>query len=194
MKIRSGFVSNSSSSSFVIFSKTKLDTVDKLKKFIGVQFPTERGYSGNPDYLAEDKAKYLLEIDYYKIDRSEYDSPPRMQEIDPSKLEKVLKYESWRAHPKCLSHEFNVVESKIGWYSLYSSGIDEKSEAYKILEKAGDKAHKAAVKDLANKLRKIFKNHHIYLIEAGDQDGSTGSETEHGGTFDLVPHLRKSNH
>lgn len=206
MKTRNGFVSNSSSSSFIVLFPNKPKTRDELKSMM---FPK---YDGN-ERIKSDYCDQYLTV-WQVVDRvfSDMNNGQKdrintvkdalnghIEEIDSDTMVDILR-EIW--------HETSGKESEI-YRQLVKEYGDEKWDSnkkdpkYKELVKARIESEKACkkyfrkristTKKLYNDFRERYE-YHLYqrVFEYGDRYGE--NILENGWIFRNVPHIKISNH
>ena len=186
MKIRNGFVSNSSSSSFIIALKKKPKSVDELKDilFSGM---TQIGYYS--DFISiEDAARRIFN------DLKPTTENKIVENISYGYFEGCPKYDWTNKSPSDLYHD--EVKAKTG-KTPYDLGVKSKEyqKYYTMRDKewAQEKKERlVSAKKYFDKFKKQNLNMKVYLLTYGDQDGD--GALEHGGTFDNIPYLTISHH
>lgn len=166
MKIRQGFVSNSSSSSFIVaFPKDMQITSEAVQNYL---FPGQESITAY-DWIGTFTAKEIAD----QVTRD-------MREQTPNVDERIT--EALGGHiAGAPSYEGFRVRRADG------KGYDYDWNAY---EKASSE-HRASV---AAKITAEFEGMDVYTFEYSDNDGNFYCTMEHGGIFDNVPHMRVSNH
>jgi hypothetical protein len=215
MKVRNGFVSNSSSSSFVVAFEKK-PTIEELTKMlygdaevIPDEYRTDIVYS--PEYLAEtihnrmfgDPENEITTIEQF-VEAIEGFEP---NEAD-LELEGVEEYsEQWftitdarrdkeREEEEALFAEVNVIlYDRTGKYTDEEKKAAEKRR-WEIYDQKWERENEINRKVARVEGERFFQEHpnaSIWKVEIGD-DNSLGSHLEHGGTFSKLPHYRISHH
>ena len=166
MKVRQGFVSNSSSSSFVVaFPKGFVATEDSVKELL---FTGQNSVNFYDHSVSVDQAASIIASD--------------MKSQTPNVHEKIL--DAMGGHlPGAPDYDDFVIpepgkkkwECKCDW------------EAY-------EKANKEFREKMLENMKAEFGDSDIYCFEYSDNDGELYCTLEHGDTFSAVPHLRVSNH
>jgi len=175
MKIRKGFVSNSSSSSFVVAFPKMPETTEEVREMMfGKQ---EWHFSGDHNISTKEIAKMVFE------------------EIEGKESASKLKIYNAIRHgwfdfyydPKLLPGNYTSNES----YAL-----DWKKDADKIKEiwaHEEDVNNQRAI-DIANAFLKINKDCFVSVMSFGDEDGEFDGMMEHSGIFKHLENIRTSYH
>lgn len=199
MKTRNGFVSNSSSSSFVIaFDKKPEHSYDVLE----AMFPRDKtgrtsGVSGiygegGVDALSAatlvwdqiEKQKPLTKSKIGEEIRSGYfEGYPQMgysSQDDPS-------WQIQAEYHKQTGKNIHAEDADPEWKKRYE---DARNKYWEDHRKAVD----AAAKELLEKEYPKFKGKKCFRVSFSDNDGSIFATLEHGDTFRNIPHIRISHH
>ena len=166
MKIRQGFVSNSSSSSFIVaFPKDMEISSDAVQSYLFGEETAITAY----DWIGTFGTKEIAD----QVTRDMRAQTPNVDEQIAEALGGHLpgapNYESFRKRKPD------------------GKGYDYDWDAY---EKASSE-HRAV---MAEKIKAEFQGMDVYTFEYSDNDGNFFCTMEHGGIFDNVPHMRVSNH
>ena len=166
MKVRQGFVSNSSSSSFVVaFPKGFVATEESVKELL---FAGQSGIHFYDHSISVDQAASVIARD--------------MKAQTPNVHESIIGAMGGHLPGAPDYDDFTIPEAG---KSKYDWKIDW--EAY---EKAGT----AFREKMLENMKAEFGDADIYCFEYSDNDGELYCTLEHGDTFSAVPHLRVSNH
>lgn len=167
MKIRQGFVSNSSSSSFIVaFPKDMEVTSDNVHNHLfGPAFSSITAY----DWIGTFSTKEIAD----QVTRDIREQKPNVDEQIAEALGGHLP-----GSPDMDRFRVRKADGK---------GYDYDWDAYT----AANAAFRA---QMAEKIKKEFAGQDVYTFEYSDNDGSFMCTMEHGGIFDNVPHMRISNH
>jgi len=183
MKVRMGFVSNSSSSSFVVaFPKGMELTETAVHEYLyGPKPTTVHAYSDS--IRSEEAVEVILEA--MKGQRPNYEKAlveavygwldPDLREGDPEHDDYVV--------DTCSAHGVK--------YCKEEACQAERRAQWKAYEEAFN-AHRKTIID--NFKREVGDGFDLYTFTFSDNDGSMEATLEHGNTFDKVKHLRASNH
>lgn len=178
MKIRNGFVSNSSSSSFIVSFPKEPKSLEDVKNML---FPNgEKTYFG---YYAED---------FWSIDQVAQTVWRDICDQKKNDYEAVLQE---------LQHASSYDDSEAPDYDDYDHIVDWK-ERHRKLDEAYEKYAKKKIKEFFNtrkdKLKKLngekVDDKFVYIFEYSDNDGTYGSALEHGDLFKNIKHLKISKH
>lgn len=180
MKIRNGFVSNSSSSSFVVCFPRKPRSLPELQEML---FGNETAY---PDpYNSESYAASTVAATVWK---DIADQEPMTKEQMAEALSSSYIYEREQDFQPTPGPTYPRFPSNKKW---------EDKEAQKEYEKQLDAYHEALQSHgmkLAEKLLKECPDGIVYKFEYSDNDGGYYSALEHGGLFRKLPSFRISHH
>jgi len=166
MKVRQGFVSNSSSSSFIIAFREKPSSQEELQK------------------LLFGDAEILEYLDDYNISTKEAAQIVFGDLTNPVGEKEILE-ELDHGTPYGDTH---LSEPQYPYHLKY--GTPEYEKAQEVFEDEQSKYHK----NIADNFMAKTKGMSYYIVEYCDNDGQTQCTLEHGGTFDNIPHIRVSKH
>jgi len=191
VRIRNGFVSNSSSSSFIIFVDKKPRTIKETQKlFLG----DDAIY---PDPYYDPTSAYFKDIPAgYPAEEVAADIFEDLKDQKPMTIEELAEelgsgYLPDDAPPLWYSSDVKHVKKVFGMVEPQYEDFKKEDGEYDW--QASQKASEDFQKKVAEKLIKEFPNKEIYRLNYAD-DTSYGSALEHGTLFDRVEHYRISQH
>jgi hypothetical protein len=177
MKIRNGFVSNSSSSSFIVSFPKEPKSAEDVKEML---FGDEKYYYGyySDDFWTAEQVSETVWKDICDQNKNDYDELI-------SQLKSVSSYDD----PDAPSYDsFNHISDYQRQWEL----LDEASERY------AKKKVKEFINIRKNKLKKLnneyFDDAHVYVFHYADDEGSYSAAMEHGDLFKNLKHLRINRH
>lgn len=166
MKIRNGFVSNSSSSSFLVSFKTLPTSVEQLREML---FGDRNHIELYDEGISTQTAASVVWNDIQRQERS------------PTRNELV---ETLRSKAGYL-----VYEEMGGWYSREMS--QEERELYHAEDR---RRTDVLAEQLTDEFLQQAEGGSIYGFSYADDDGTLGMVLEHWGIFRELPHVAISNH
>jgi hypothetical protein len=193
MKTRNGFVSNSSSSSFVIGFKQKPKSVAEMKRILFGKDDTVTYYD---ESLSTDR---IADTVYNDIKNQ---LPATVKQIDEE-----IRSGWFSGYPEIsinkefytLAREFTTKYKNLSWYdpdklknkeakklAIQIKTISDENE--KSREDALKKAFDEYIKEVMPKLKGLT----CFIVSYSDNSGE--AVMEHGGIFDRIPHVRISHH
>jgi hypothetical protein len=177
MKIRHGFVSNSSSSAFVVAFPTTPKTVQELT---GILFADQTQYPNPYPDINFDPERPC--IDGWPVEQIAGIVFGDMKK-GPLNRDEAIKILSSGYCPDIDSDDFRLPDEQ-GKLS-YQSKVDWK---------AYSRAHNEWATSAYNELMEKHPNALLYGFEYSDNDGDLFCAMEHGGLFAALPHIRISHH
>ena len=164
MKVRTGFVSNSSSSSFVAGFKTIPRSIEDVKHML---------FGDSEWYCAPyDDEKYSTE----RVAETVFND---MKNKRPLTLEEFLK-----ATDDMADIDYDDERFKIKGKGSYDTTDWDKLHKFQKQESA----------KMAKEFLEANKDYYFYEFSYADENGSYDGALEHGGLFDNVPSIRMSHH
>lgn len=185
MKKRIGFVSNSSSSSFIIMFDKKPENANDIKEMLFGDNEIVSYYDYN---ISSNVASDIIFRDI-----EEFNEEVVINDLD-NLIYSIRHYpkESWLIDEDDEDLKEFIKLDKIwdDWDKWKSMTEEEKQDFYKEQRKIKER--------ILEKMMKNFKNEsdgkYIYTVTFSDNDGDIYCTLEHGGVFDKVQHIRISNH
>lgn len=167
-KFRTGFVTNSSSSSFVVAFKDIPTTVEEMKALLfDPNQEVMRSPWGDESLTCDDVAQQVLDDLQSQVPNDD----KKIAEALGGWLDNAPKYE-----------DFLTDDMK--------PGSKEYNEAFHNFEDARKAFEKAKIKQF----KKANRGADIYVFSYADENGRREAILEHGDTFDHLPHIRISHH
>ncbi len=179
MKIRTGFVSNSSSSSFVIAFPHKPESAEDVKQMLfGKQEWHYTGYSYG-DQEADVSTKQLAEKVFANIEK----------EATEKEIYESIRHGYFDAYmiPEMFPGHYDS-KSTAG---LSYKNPEERKEMERIWKEAEDVNDKRA-KAIADAFKRVFEELYIVVMVFSDNDGE--QVEEHSNIFKRVDHIKTSYH
>lgn len=176
MKIRTGFVSNSSSSSFIVAFNERPKNIKKLSEVMGECSPY--GYG---DRLTSEQVVQTV-WDDFKGRR-----PLKQKELFTHFRELV----SWKAY-ELTSQEYP--EHDDTWRNTEKYTIEQRREIIDRFTELLDNKYNELAKPLYEKFVSENKGKLFYKFKYAGEDGGIWAAMEHGDIFRNLPHITISHH
>ena len=212
MKIRNGFVSNSSSSSFVIaLDKSPMDMdVQELRELLFGEQELFAKYDYASTTLALSETILTdLQLEH-KREKKEEDNYHYGVKSVKGKMSKDDLVENiacgwFDGHPDFFSNHYHYETEDLKIENeAKKQGIEKPNQDPKwgeLIRKARnkryaeeDRINREAAMKLADPFWEKHKDKYLYALEYSDNEGSQGVILEHGGVFDRIPHITISHH
>jgi len=192
MKVKLDFVTNSSSSSFLVAWSKKIKTLNDVLEFIPEQEKASIVYhdaieqepihlqEGNFDYDFNSATKAITEK-LAKFFEEGYTSTVNSYHLGDAIRSRVTR-ELFANKTNLTSQDWDRIDKQTEKQFIARYGMTEQ-----------EFEHKNAL-ELATTFIKGNKGKWLYMFHYGDEDGSLYSELEHGGTFDGLVSIQVSKH
>lgn len=175
MKIRTGFVSNSSSSSFIIALPRKPTSANDLLEMLKLDNPEDC----IPDYYEKEDTPKVNDIIEYIFNKM----------IEPATDEETAQFIAEKSEQALGDIIYRHTNR---YFHVECKYPDIKKDVITYLEKP----NKYGLDDMPMdfNIDLLNKNKKRFIFELSDNDSKEGSCAEHGDWFQYIPHLRIGNH
>jgi hypothetical protein len=167
MKFKSSFVTNSSSSSFIVSWPFEIKTLEDVQKFIAVKYSNTVFHDAKNQTAIIKTNPLILKLIAEELQTGYFD------ELDDEKIKKRI-----------------CEREKIKSSELYNNPMWLRQFYKEISLKSKYLAYEKAIKFL----KEIPDDCYIYVFNYGDDSGEYFSEMEHGAIFRKLPYIRVNKH
>ena len=199
MKTRTGFISNSSSSSFIIaFDKHPKYSDDVWKEMFPTDEDRKTGVPSPYDRNSDVDCGTASTLVWQQIEKQKPLTKAQMlKELDCGCFEGYpdIWNQNLDKEPRRIRKEYHELTGK----DINDDDADKKwQKKYAVAqEKVWKKEHemvKTAAKALFEREYPKFKGKKVFVVNFSDNDGGVFTTLEHGETFRNIPHIRISQH
>lgn len=202
MKLRTSFVSNSSSSSFIVAFNKGIKTFDQLKKYMFPNDNLEDDAAPDCDWYDEKlTVERAVQIVLKDLKKAKKATKKQILEELTGLGDNQGDYKEIFDLEKEHETATRIFESQNCLQSIYSETNDKKvikkrKEFFKKWDKKFNEAYmKLAKKVYKEKFEKLFEDKNVFILSYSDNgNGVERAIMEHGNIFRNIPHVRISNH
>lgn len=174
MKIKLDFITNSSSSAFLVAFPDKVTEREYVKQYISPEWKADivfedTKHQSKPTLISVNSENALNEV---------------IEALKEGYLDEYPAENDWYSQRKAFLIREGITEedmrSNHTWYQLFEREIDVTRSKIAL--------------ERAKKFIEDNEGSYLYQFEYGDEDGSKMGEMEHGDTFRKLPHIGISHH
>jgi hypothetical protein len=198
MKIRYGFVSNSSSSNFILaFPHKPISAEDVHRMMFGEARMLSHPYSYHRDEAEQYSTTLVAETVWNDIKDKEPITTEAeiIEEIGSGWFDGYPQHNYHREDSYKFAEDFERKHGKPIYRCQESNPVEY--QQFHEMRNAEWEAEKREIAEAANKFwnkHRLPKDHVKYVVSYSDNDGSFGCFMEHGGVFDGLKHIQISHH
>lgn len=182
MIIKTNFITNSSSSAFVVAWPIEITTLADVKKYIFMEKKAEQVFKdvghGKDTRKIDPKNKEIIDIVARELESGYLQDIGFEHGVDLGMFDGYDKFRE----------DFAIR------HSISTEDLDKNHFSMNLLWKEYHYYRIKIATQLAEKFCTNNKGNFLYFFSYGDEDGQFMSEMEHGGTFNNVPHIKISHH
>lgn len=183
MKIKTDFITNSSSSAFVVAWPCEIKSLADVRKYIwgekkAKQVFKDTDYGKKNTEVIDHKNKEVLDLVAREL------STGFLQDLGATHGIDLDMFDSYVDFKKDFIIRHGITEDE----------LQKNNFSKNLMWKEYDQYRMKVATLLAEKFCKENKGNYLYFFRYGDEDGEFMGQMEHGGTFQTVPHIRVSHH
>jgi inorganic pyrophosphatase/exopolyphosphatase len=176
MKIRRGFVSNSSSSSFVVAFPKKPENIAEMKELLFKDVKTYPSPYTDESWSTNEVAQIVF-------------GDLKESLTDEQAIEELVNG-YWGEFRHMHEQVSGIDDIRRGSLKDINQWREEYEKAWKVF----DELQRNDAKRVIERLRQKYPDWLLFVFEYSDNDGDLMSALEHGNLFDLLPHEVVSHH